>query len=84
MAVMLVKLCFFHFIIREPNPAVSVMYHPKSGREDEAFTWIYSRRELPERIHSHVYIVWLCCQDLFEFIMGHNCFLLSRVQKLFY
>ena len=53
------KALFFHFIIREPNPAVSVMYHPKSGREDEDFTWIYSRRELPERIHSHVYIVWL-------------------------
>ena len=50
---------FFHFIIREPNPAVSVMYHPKSGRENEDFTWIYSLRELPERIHSHVYIVWL-------------------------
>ena len=57
---------FFHFIIREPNPAVSVMWPPKSGREDEDFTWIYSRQELPERIHSHVYIVWLAVKTFWS------------------
>ena len=57
---------FFHFIIREPNPAVSVMYHPKSGSKNEDFTWIYSRRELPERIHSHVYIVWLAVKNSWD------------------